>query len=340
MRLSTLSAAAPTADPAPENREAFLSPGAPAGRPRDCNLVLVANATVNHGPDFERLRQMIADEAPDVRTRVWSDGPYTLKRWRLAVRPTMVFSPVPLERLRPVRGTVFAGKALGKSEEYIALEQVGVAVPGYRLLTEADPRPDVGALGKYVVVKPDRGGRGAHVRIMRAARVRWEPTESRIAGHSDALLAQEFVYSGPWPLSYRVTTLFGKVLWALQVEANRDRKPLPGPDAFDANPGLSVVSNSKGCMMSPTFDAEVIRFAEDAHRAFPDIGLLGVDVVRRATDGKLFVVEVNASGWVWHFGSPLGLRAQKEFGFRFEDQFDGIRKAARILAGQARTAAR
>lgn len=91
--------------------------------------------------------------------------------------------------------------------------------------------------------------------------------------------------------------------------------------------------------MRPTFDAEVIRFAEDAHRVFCDIGLLGVDVVRRVTDGKLFVVEVNASGWVWHFGSPLGLRAQAEFGFRFEQQFDGIRKAARVPASQARLAA-
>jgi hypothetical protein len=302
--------------------------------------VLVANASVNHTPDFLRLREIIAAEAPDVRTSVWADGPYPLKRWALAARPTMVFSPVPLERFRPVRGVVYTGEALAKSEEYGALTRAGVPVPAYRLLTEADPRPDVSALGKYVVVKPDRGGRGAHVRIVRATRAKWEPTESRIAGQSDALLAQEFVYTGPWPVSYRVTTLFGKVLWALQVEANRDRKPLPAPDAFDANPGLSVVSNSKGCVMSPTFDEEVIRFAEDAHRAFPDIGLLGVDVVRRATDGKLFVVEVNASGWVWHFGSPLGLRAQKEFGFRFEDQFDGIRKAARILTGQARAAAR
>ena len=92
--------------------------------------------------------------------------------------------------------------------------------------------------------------------------------------------------------------------------------------------------------MSPTFDAEIIAFGEAAHRAFPDVPLLGVDIVRRATDGKLFVLEVNASGWVWHFASPLGLRAQREFGFRFEDQFDGIRKAARVLANVARRQAR
>jgi hypothetical protein len=129
------------------------------------------------------------------------------------------------------------------------------------------------------------------------------------------------------------------VIWALKVEASRDRPPLSGPQAFASTPGLSVVSNSKGCVMSPTFDEDVLRLGEAAHRAFPTIPLLGVDVVRREPDGKLFVIEVNASGWVWHFSSALGLRAQQEFGFRFEDQFDGIRKAARILADQAVTSA-
>ncbi|MDQ3439249.1 MAG: ATP-grasp domain-containing protein [Planctomycetota bacterium] len=303
---------------------------------RACNLVLVGNRGVNQLGDFQRVQQYIATDAPDVRAHVVVDQHYRAWRWLAAARPTMVFSPVPLNRFSPLRGRVVTGQNLGKSQEYAALEAAGVPVPRYRLLTEADPRPDVTPLGQYVVVKPDRGGRGAHVRTMRATKARWEPTESRISGKSDALLAQEFIYTGPWPVSYRVTTLFGQVLWALKVEASRTRAPMSAPEAFGTQGGLTVVSNSKGCVMSPLFDEEVIAFGEAAHRAFPDIPLLGIDVVRRATDGKLFVIEVNASGWVWHFSSPLGVRAQKEFGFRFEDQFDGIRKAARVLAAEAR----
>ena len=310
------------------------SENAKAARP--CNLVLVGNRGVNHLGDFQRIQRYLAEEAPSVHTHVCTDDVYRAWRWVAAARPTMVFSPVPLSHFRPVRGRVVTGQNLSKSEEYAALEAIGVPVPRYKMLTEADPKPDVTPLGQYVVVKPDRGGRGANIRTMRATKARWEPTESRISGKSDSLLAQEFIYTGPWPTSYRVTTLFGNVLWALKVEAARTRAPMDGPESFGAKGGLTVVSNSKGCVMSPMNDPEIIAFGEAAHRAFPNIPLLGIDIVRRATDGKLFVIEVNASGWVWHFSSPLGLRAQKEFGFKFEDQFDGIRKAARVLATEAR----
>jgi hypothetical protein len=268
------------------------------------------------------------------------DYSYKYKRYLLATRPTFAFSAVPLKYFRPARGAVYQGNPLAKSEEYAALERAGIPVPRYRLLTEQNPRPDVTDLGPYVVVKPDRGGRGALIKIMRSTRARWEPSDTRVAGHSDALLAQEFVYTGPWPVSYRVTTLFGRVLWSLSVEADRNRRPLSGPDAFGREPGMTVVSNSKGCRMALNHDAEIIRFAERAHAAFPDIPLLGVDVIRDHATGKLYVVEVNSSGYVWHFSSPLGLRAQKEFGFSLEGQFDGIRKAARILATKAQELAR
>lgn len=307
----------------------------PAGR--TCNLILIGNKGVNHIQDFQRVAQFVRAESPDIRPHVCTDQHYRYRRWLLAARATMVFSPVELNHFRPRRGRVFTGKSLGKIEESAALDGAGVPVPRYRVMTETQPRAaDVQALGEYVVVKPDRGGRGAHVRTMRASKARWEPTESRIAGKSEALIAQEFIYTGPWPLSYRVTTLFGQVIWALKVEANRARPAMDGPQSFGSQGGLSIVSNSKGCVMSLLHDEQIIRFAESAHRAFPEIPLLGIDVVRRETDGKLFVIEVNSSGWVWHFSSPLGLRAQKEFGFRLEDQFDGLRKAARILAEQAR----
>jgi hypothetical protein len=315
-------------------------PRSPAGT-RRCNLVLIANTTAGHHFDFPKVQRFIGESSPNVRTVVWQDGGYRYRRWQLAARPTMVFSPVPLKTFAPVRGRVFAGNSLTKSQEYAALEAAGVPIPRYRILSESDSRPaDLEALGKYVVVKPNSGGRGAHVKIVRSSRAHWKPIESTISGKSDTLLAQEFIYTGAWPLSYRVTTLFGQVLWALKVEANHTRSALEAADGFDRTPGLSVVSNSKGCVMSLCNDEEVIGFAEAAHAAFPDIPLLGIDVLRRPGDGRLFVIEVNASGWVWHFSSPLGLRAQAEFGFNFESQFDGLRKAARILAGAAERFAR
>jgi hypothetical protein len=304
--------------------------------PRACNLLLLANRGVNQEGDFAKVAGFVREYAPEVRAIVALDQQYRWKRHLWALRPTFVFSAVPVEHFQPRRGVMFHGNSLAKSEEYAALDRLGVPYPRYRLLTEKDPQPpDLGELGPYVVLKPDRGGRGAMVKIVRAGRARWEPAETRIAGESEALLAQEFIYTGPWPVSYRVTTLFGHVLWSLKVEADKSRAPLPpGKDAFKQVPGVTVVSNSKRCVMSLNFDEEIIRFAERAHAALPQIPLLGVDVIRDAITGKLYVVELNSVGYVWHFSSPLGLRAQKEFGFSLEGQFDGLRKAARILADQ------
>jgi hypothetical protein len=76
------------------------------------------------------------------------------------------------------------------------------------------------------------------------------------------------------------------------------------------------------------YDEEILRFAESAHAAFPEIPLLGFDIVRDAVSEKLFVLEANAIGYVWYFD-----RENSEmFGFSHETQFDVLRKAAYILA--------
>ena len=63
--------------------------------------------------------------------------------------------------------------------------------------------------------------------------------------------------------------------------------------------------------------------------------LLGIDIVRDAFTGRLYVLEVNSGGYVWHFTSRMGLGVQKQFGLNFESQFNGRRKAAQILASKA-----
>jgi len=77
-------------------------------------------------------------------------------------------------------------------------------------------------------------------------------------------------------------------------------------------------------------DVEIIRFGERAARAFSDLPMLGVDVLKEADTGRLFVTEVNALGHNWNFS--------KEFrdicGVDPANQFDGLRKAAYVLAEQ------
>jgi hypothetical protein len=295
---------------------------------------MIANHKMNSLGDLEKVAGFVRAIAPNVRPFVRYDFPYKYKRLLMVDRPTFVYSPVPLKMFKPARGVVFQGTSMAKSQECEALIKAGVSVPRYKLVTERD-RPDLTDLGAYVVVKPDCGARGALVRVSRSNRVKWSAYETEVSGKGDRWIAQEFIYTGPWPVNYRVTTLFGKVLWSWKQEADRNRPPLSGPEGFKETPGLNVVASSKGCMMALNYDPEIIEFAERAHAAFPDVPLLGTDVLRDATTGKLYVLEVNASGWVWHFSSPIGLRAQKEFGFSLERQFDGLRRAAHILATKA-----
>jgi hypothetical protein len=88
--------------------------------------------------------------------------------------------------------------------------------------------------------------------------------------------------------------------------------------------------------VQPCHDKEVIQLGESAHTAFPEIPLLGFDIVREVPSGKLYVLEANAIGYVWDFNFHVGAA----YGFSIEGQYDGIRKAAYILAEKTQECAR
>jgi len=330
---------------------------------RRCNLVLIADERVNHAPDFHKIAEFMREIDPKIKTVVTSKKARDLfKVLPLVTHPTLGFSPVSLKKFYLPRGRVFAGQKLTKSQEYEYLEAAGFPVPKWKLIDE-DEVPDLSDFSPYVVTKPDNGMRGANVKIKRKTRIRPKANSEKSeqdkakpvtpegrktnVGYSvsndSKMLAQEFVYTGLWPVSYRVTTLFGQVIHSFKTEASHERNELPGPDAFGKLPGdkgVSIVASGQGCKMTLNYDEEIIRLGEAVHAAFPDIPLLGVDIVREVPSGKLYILEVNANGYVWHFSSPMGLKFQSDFGFSLESQFNGLRKAAHILAEKAQEAAR
>jgi hypothetical protein len=301
--------------------------------PIDKHLVIVA---YRRGLEFERLAELVEEVAPDVRAFAVRDRRMPLRALRIARRPTFVFAPNPLNRARVWRGTVCQGRRLSKAEELAALDAAGVSVPRWFLLDcDRDFGDEARALGKYVVLKPNVACRGALVRIARAGRVRWKPEYDAYGGR----IAQEFVYTGRWPVSYRVTTLFGEVLFCARIEANRERTPLEGRWEWHGD-GKSVVASGRDGSWTLSDDEEIMEHARTAARAFPDVGLLGVDLVRDTETGRCGVLEVNAGGHTWHFTSPVGREIQRENGIDFESQFDGLRLAARVLAEETRRRAR
>ncbi len=291
-------------------------------------LNLITNPKVNAAADFLELAEWISALDPELAVRVLPDAIAEVG----AELPTLTVSPAPLVHFRAARGPVFQGQHVAKSAEYRALEAAGVPVPRWTRLLPGEAA-DLAEFAEYVVTKPDFGARGAEVRVERRSVARWKPPRTAIAeqfgGPFNPRLAQEFVYTGPWPRSYRVAVLFGTALWAMKIEASHTRAPLASAAAFH---GQSVVSSGHGCTFELAHDADVIALAERAQRAFPRVPLLGVDVLRDARDGRLFVVELNSLGFTWHFSSRAGLRFQSEFSLDLSSQFDGRRRAARVLA--------
>lgn len=316
------------------------SPDTPAspGNSGSCNLIFVYKNRANYPNTFRKIAGYIRELDPGIRTFIIKDKHQWCLLPRLMLHPTLIFCPVDIRTFKPWRGQIFCGRKLTKSEEYTALEKSGFPVPRWQLL-ETGVKPDLSTYGPYVVTKPNRGIQGAFVRIRRRGRVRGENVTLLGASEPSPLLVQDFIYTGLWPISYRVTSLFGKTLFSLKHEGSHKHLALNGPDDFiqpDGKGNRVIVATGRNCTIQLNSDEEIIRFGESVHAAFPDIPLLGVDVLREAGTGKLYVSEVNAIGVVWGFADTGKARMELEFGFDMEKQFDGLHLAARILAEKTR----
>jgi amino acid adenylation domain-containing protein len=299
----------------PQGRSKFF------GR-QQCNLLMIINERFELS-SFERLACYVQELDPRINVAVVRDcAPMNLNLPNLF---TLIFSPALIRNCPPVKGRIFCGQPLSKSEEYTALEKAGIPVPPWVLLTEEEKTPDLSKFDDYVVRKPNYGGMGAKVVIMKKNRVRWKPIITEAAGLSPSTIVQKFIYTGTRPVSFRVTTLFGKVLSSNKYEASADRPELTGPQDFESASGLSIVASARNSRFELNYDEEIIGFAESAHAAFPEIPLLGFDVLREVPTGKLYVSEANAIGYVWSIETV-------HCGHSLEEQFDGVRKAAYILA--------
>src|SRR5262245_10858452 len=104
--------------------------------PAQFNLVLVLHKMCIERWDFELVGRYVRDIAPDVHITVLDDRAIDVASPPSGFEyPTLTFSPAPLRWLTTPRGRVFQGVRMGKSEEYRALERIGVEVPRWTTLT-------------------------------------------------------------------------------------------------------------------------------------------------------------------------------------------------------------
>lgn len=282
--------------------------------------------------DFQEMSRRIRARAPDIAPFVFTTRaavrPLLAAPW-LGLRPTVsIEMDGRKHRPRVIRGTRFGHSGFGgKVNEYKRIEAQGLPLPKW---TEIVPETslDPAEWGPYVVVKPSRGARGAFVRIFKTGRVRFRPCSEYPEDHPGRrgpMLAQRFVYSGPWPVSYRVLTYFGVPVSACRYEGRHDMAPLEGADGIKkAGGGLSIVAPARGCTITLADDPDILDLARRTHAAFPEIPSLGIDIVRDRQTGKLYLMELNSAGDSWLFSNDAGLEIQAQFGFDFYTQFNAL----------------
>lgn len=296
------------------------------------NLVFYCDPRNGAVDDFRGVARRVERAAPDIRARVCrTDNPAELALGWLCVaaRPSVSVEMEGPRWFRPARGKRLRHvSSMGKIRQYRALDAAGAPLPKWTEITP-DTRLDPAEWGPYVVVKPAFGRRGAYVWIHRTSRVRFRPPESFGADHPGRrgpMLAQGFVYTGRWPVAYRVLTYFGRPVLALRFRGPPDSPPLEGPDRFRAQGGgRSIVASAKGGKVEFAAEPDLLELATRTHLdTFPQIPTLGVDIMREAGSGRLYLAEVNASGESWLFTNKPGRLIAADFNLDFYRQFDAL----------------
>jgi hypothetical protein len=126
----------------------------------------------------------------------------------------------------------------------------------------------------------------------------------------------------------------------LYCRRNRWGNKRPPLAEIAADPFGVIAANNNtmgGHMRSICNDPDIISLGERAHQAFPECPVIGVDIIRESQSGRLYVLEVNPHGAVWHLSSPIAKRMDPEQVREAYAQFNALDLAADLLIQKTRT---
>ncbi len=192
--------------------------------------------------------------------------------------------------------------------------------------------------GDYVIVKPNNANAGEGVKLVRTIDLSARYDELTALAN-DQILVQPYIDPADdgYPTEYRVLTMFGRALYCVWNRWRNKRLPLA---EIAADPlGVIATHTLGGNVLSICNDAEIIALAERAHGAFPECPVLGVDIIRESQSGRLYVLEVNPHGAVWHLSSPFVRKVDPQYVRDRYAQFNALDRAADLLIQKTRTEA-
>jgi hypothetical protein len=151
------------------------------------------------------------------------------------------------------------------------------------------------------------------------------------------MVAQQFVDTGPYPTSFRVMTVFGRPAYSLASIALNQR---PGLDPNGIEPlDILIASNAGARRVEMNHAEDIVEMGVKTYNAFPSAPVHGVDVVREASTGILYVLEFNPAGFTWHLSSPYLARLRAELELDLYGQFDALNVIADVLIEKTRAEA-
>jgi hypothetical protein len=309
------------------------------------SMTALYNLIIFHVPehqqvsDFETIRDMMRRQAPDIEVHiVTTDATPAESFWRgslwqkVAARPTVFFSPLAIRVPEPIRGARLTSIQVSKWMELRTMARAGIPVPETRIITP-DLRLDEASWGPFTVIKPNGGYQGRGVHLVRTRDVRWIDTSTLPKDdprHGQKLLAQRFIDTGRSSNCYRVFTVLGHHIYCIVSKAV-ETQILP-----NAKEEVEVATNGGGRTIEVVEESDVIDLAKAVHAAKPRLPVMGVDIVRESKTGKLFALEYNSGGYIWHLSSDHGLKYQRDYDLDLYGQF-ALPTISRALIDATRT---
>jgi hypothetical protein len=258
-------------------------------------------------------------------------------------RPSVTVGFGPTANFVPQRGPVFENRMVEKLEQYKRLCAAGIPTPRTERF-EFGKRYDEKEWSEFVILKPlplTLTSKKGWTRLYRTQRLEHLKVHDLPQDHflrKGPGLVQTLIDTGPHPAKYRVLSLFGEALYSSMTRSAVPRAALDASDeelessVIDAKNPKSTTADLTGERNRLIEDQEVLALAKRVHAVFPRIPYLGIDILRRESDGCLFALEVNAGGNTWHFSSRKeGHRTRLGGRQAMVDQFGAWTVAAKVL---------
>lgn len=327
-----------------------LARNTPPGMVAGNKLLILSIKPTRQAPvDLLEISDHVRKIAPEIDIFIAQPGTTAkdIPTWKF---PTLVVSFYSADKFIPLRGRILQNKPIGKLEQFTRFTSVGLPTPYTErfIFGRAYERKH---FGRFVVIKPlplSMTSTGRQLLFCETSELRklceddFEP--QHLLRRAPALV-QQFIDTGTWPEYFRVLTLFGQPILWMRVQSALKQIDL---SAEVGNTTVQAIVDPRSTYGSGGVDVEkliefsvpneVLAFATEVNRAFPEIPLQACDILREATTGTLYIVEINAGGNTWDFSSRRVAQARNRMGgrSRLVELYDPWPKAAWALVRKVR----